>query len=271
MGLNSSSFRRVLVETEASLTASHIASFPVWCCTPGRDIQALREEIAPGGQKDYSHVPIRDEHGHIRLVVHRDDLVRKTGLACDHAREIGAGHKLEASTSLLETIGRLKLQGFLLVTSVESGQPDRVSGIINHADLQKLPVRLLLFARLSELEATLREIVAHSDWPSRKDCLNEKKYAESQRQRHRAETLPLEQLEQYLNITGLATVAHRLGRFKPPDGVIDGRLESLRVVRNHIAHGLDFGADDAANPAGTVHAVREAFDVVEWAIKAVVE
>jgi len=269
MSVHADSFLRVLADIEDSLTASHIAAFPVWCCKSDHDSERLHQEIAPGGQRDYHHVPVRDEDGHIRTVVYRDDLGGKRGPARKNGRLIGVDHKFEASRPLLDAIVRLKNTGFLLVTSLESGQPDGVSGIINHADLQKLPVRLLLFARLSELEATLREIVTGSDWLIRGDCSNERKYAEGERQRHNKgeEDLPL---EQYLNLKGLVAVAQRLNRFVPQERAIEDRLTSLRAVRNHIAHGLEFGNGDTPSPEETVKAVQDAFAIVEWAIRSVV-
>lgn len=50
------SFVRALTHLEKTLTASHIAAFPVWCCSPTDDVAKVRIDVAID-KLDFSYVP----------------------------------------------------------------------------------------------------------------------------------------------------------------------------------------------------------------------
>ena len=83
-------FVRTLRELENTLTASHIAFFPVWCCLPSDDVVELRRRISPEGF-DFSFVPVRNDAGKITGVVHRDRLVGKNGAVNAHLVALAPG------------------------------------------------------------------------------------------------------------------------------------------------------------------------------------
>jgi len=164
-------FVRVLNHLENTLTASHIAAFPVLCWVLADDVTQVRKKIAKAKDGlDFSHVPIRDGNGHVRWIAHREDLNEKHGMLGDHTKTFEEGHIVDASRPLRDTLLLLRDHGVLLVRSPESGQPDGISGIINHADIQKTPVRLLLYAQITEIEARLRNRLSREPWEENPDC-----------------------------------------------------------------------------------------------------
>ena len=174
------SFVRVMNHLENTLTASHIAAFPVLCWSPADDVTRVREEIAKD-RLDFSHVPIRDGKGHVRWIARRQDLNEKRGPLVDHAMPFEERYVVDASRPLRDTLLLLQDRGVLLVRSPESGQPDSISGIINHADVQKTPVRLLLFTQITEIEARLRNRLNREHWEEDPVCADFVKHANNQR------------------------------------------------------------------------------------------
>lgn len=261
-------FVRVLNQLENTLTASHIAAFPVLCWSPADDVTKVREEIAKH-KLDFSHVPIRDDKGQIRWIARREDLNEKRGPLVDHAMPFKEQHVVDASRSLRDILLLLRDQGVLLVRSPESGQPDGISGIINHADVQKTPVRLLLFTQITEIEARLRNRLNNEHWEEDPVCAEFVKLANSQRKDPEGR-LPL---INHLNPRQLMLLTRtRKIRMLPElsEGEFNNRAKELTDLRNDIAHTNDFGCSGGANPLDTIEAVNRAFGLVDAALSAVV-
>ncbi len=169
-----------------------------------------------------------------------------------------SGIVIDAGASLTEAVKRLEARGFLLVSSLESGREDGISGIINHADLQKAPVRVLLFARLAEIEARLRRIIEHNSgrWERISELAEPVRVASANRARYHGE-LPL---LYYLNLAHLGTVARACCKV---DLSFCGTAElaTLKNLRNQIAHGNEI--ENADEPLLTVARVRHALQVAE--------
>jgi hypothetical protein len=282
-------FVRVLNHLENTLTASHIAAFPVLCWSPADDVVKVREEISQDSL-DFSHVPIRDGNGHVRWIAYREDLNEKHGPLKKHARPLEERHVVDASRPLRDILLLLQEHGVLLVRSPESGQPDGISGIINHADIQKTPVRMLLFAQITEIEARLRNQVSckcrkdHFNWEEKPNCGEYKNSAE--RKRHDPEgRLPL---INYLNPRELMLLTNaldiplrqKLSEVKTPklpkceikelsEDEFEELAKELKELRNAIAHGNDIGCPCGAKPLDSIDAVNSAFDLVGNILKAV--
>jgi hypothetical protein len=261
-------FVRVLNHLENTLTASHIAAFPVLCWSPADDVTKVREEIAKH-RLDFSHVPIRDDKGHVRWIARREDLNEKRGPLVDHAVPFKERHVVDASRPLRDTLLLLRDQGVLLVRSPESGQPDGISGIINHADVQKTPVRLLLFTQITEIEARLRNRLSREHWEEDPVCAEFVKLANSQRKDPEGR-LPL---INHLNPRQLMLLTRtREIRLLPElsEDEFTNRAKEITALRNDIAHTNDFGCSGGANPLDTIEAVNRAFGLVDATLAAVV-
>jgi predicted transcriptional regulator len=261
-------FVRVLNHLENTLTASHIAAFPVVCWSPEDDVTEVIEKIAKD-RLDFTHVPIRDSEGHVRWIVYREKINEKHGKLVDHAMPIEERYIVDAICPLRETLLLLRDSGVLLVRSPESGQPDGISGIINHADIQKTPVRLLLFAQITEIEARLRNRVSRESWEENPHCDKYKNSAKGKR-RDPDGSLPL---INYLNPSQLMFLARALDiplHQKLSEDEFKILAKELNELRNAIAHSNDIGCDLAANPLDTIGAVNRAFDLAGGILAAVI-
>lgn len=214
---------------------------------------------------DFSHVPIRGSDGRITAVLRR--VTADDGTIVDPERvAISDAPKISASTPLFEMILRLRETDFLLVESPESGYPDGISGIITHADLQKLPVRVFLFARLSELEDRLRRVVSGTNWEHDPSCKNIKEVAVAKQKQFNGTKLPL---EFQLNVKRLGEVARIVGGFcgDCDRATFDSQLSALLKVRNTIAHGIDIDMPEIVGIDGPLGAIMAANDALDWAFR----
>jgi hypothetical protein len=285
-------FIRVLNHLENTLTASHIAAFPVRCWSRADHVTKVREEIAKD-HLDFSHAPIRDDKGYIRWIACREDLNEKHGLLVKHARRLEERHVVDANHPLRGTLRLLRDHGILLVRSPESGHPDGISGIINHADIQKTPVRMLLFAQITEIEARLRNRASLELWEENPDCAAFVVLAKKRRGNDPELWLPL---INYLNLGRLMCLtrtclptflgeiecceflecAKKLTALRNAIAHTDdiGCREFLKcakkltALRNAIAHTDDIGCRRGASPLETIAAVNSAFDLVDNILKA---
>jgi hypothetical protein len=262
-------FVRVLNHLENTLTASHIAAFPVECWSPADKVAKVREEIAKD-RLDFSYVPIRDGNGYVRWIARREDLNEKRGTLKDHIKTFEKGHIVDASRPLRDTLLLLRYHGVLLVRSPESGQPDGISGIINHADIQKTPVRLLLFAQITEIEARLRTRVSRESWEEDPNCDTYKNSAKRKRKDPEGR-LPL---INYLNLNELMLLTRALNiplLQELSENKFNEHAKELTNLRNAIAHTNDVGCSRrATNPLDTIAAVNSAFDLVDDILPAVI-
>ena len=259
-------FVRTLHDLENTLTASHIAVFPVWCWTPPYDEVELQEKLSPEAG-DFSYVPVRDVDGRVRHVVQRGRMEGRGGPVAYTRERLTTGDVIDAGTPLKDTIEALEGRGFLLVRSSKSRAPDGIGGIITRADAQKTPVRLLLFAELIEIETRLRRKLAGTEWNQRSDCKDEQSSAERKRKGFKPETLTA--LENYLGISRLLHVTRKVGTNLFPklsDTEFANRVEHIRKARNQVCHGLDVRGNHGS-PA-TAASLSEAFCLIEETMKA---
>lgn len=152
--------------------------------------------------------------------------------------------------------------------SAKSRDPDGIGGIITRADVQKTPVRLLLFAQLIEIETRLRKRLEGTKWELRDECKKDRSDAEKQKKHYKGDTL--DALENYLGIGRLLHVTRKVGTNLLPelnDEEFTGRVEHVRKARNQVCHGLDVRGKHGS-PA-TPASLSEAFRIIEETMKAV--
>jgi hypothetical protein len=171
---------------------------------------------------------------------------------------------VQATTPLREVVERLKNSAFLLVESHESGMPDGISGIINHADLQKLPIRLLLFSYIVEIETRLRsEVESKNPKWSENDRFNGiAKRAIGMRKRSKSNAL---ELHHYLNLNDFGIIMRQTGIRGFPG---EDRFQELVYLRNNLAHSNLLIVLGGKNES-SIKAVSSAFNLVEEFLNAI--
>lgn len=219
-------------------------------------------------QHDFSHVPVRDHSDRICGILDRVAL-RKNSRGAARDRMSATLPLVGAGAPLQDTLRRLEEAGVLLVQSEESGYADGISGIINHSDCQKLPVRLFLFARIAELETRLKSRLAEHPWenePSERWAREARRSAETWAGRH-GDPLPL---LHYLDLKDLGHFARHFGMFTltpEEEGRFTRNWQLVYDVRNAIAHSKEIGRHQQGagpvDPLTSIQRVRQAFEILD--------
>jgi CBS domain-containing protein len=226
------------------LRASDIAAFPV--------VAASEEQLAWAHatmeRRDFSHMPVRNSRGIVVSV-----LARGSTEPIPFQKE---EHLIEAAEPLAEAINRLPKAGFLLVASNEAGFEDRISGIINHADVVSLPVRLLLYSGTMQLERHVLDAVTGEPWG---DAAELSELWEAAHKKHVKGGERRSCLEAYL---GFAEIM-RIGQCRRILPISDSDLERLRIARNFAAHAAIDAPADSLRPEVITVEVEECVRLVE--------
>lgn len=148
------SFTEILKSLEQALAATHLAARPLWVRGHNEDVAEIAKQIHRSAH-DFSHVPLHNGSGRVTHVLYREDIPRRAaGPPIRIAKPLDVAHTVPANASVAEVIERIQKAGFLLVHPAD--EPGTFDGIINHADLAKLPLRIWLFAAFAEVEDRLR-------------------------------------------------------------------------------------------------------------------
>ncbi|MBK9166730.1 MAG: CBS domain-containing protein [Bryobacterales bacterium] len=128
----------------------HIATTPLSCCSVSDSVEAV---LAADEWKLYSQIPVREgdctcgvlERSALRDV---DGLVRQAMKPLDDSMLVAAGAPL---TDFLQIAA-----GSTYRLVVDGG---KVNGIITRSDLQKLPVRIVIFTFVTNLELLMADVI----------------------------------------------------------------------------------------------------------------
>lgn len=209
------------------LCARDISAGPVVHASVDDDLSSLGKLMQ---RKDFSHMPLRDADGRVVRVLHRSEALGRFGRAYDAAVPLdSAKHLVVAEDPPSEVVSKLAASGFLLVRSAEAKWPDRVEGIINHADVVTFPVRLLLYTRTIQLEQQVFEAVAGTPWRDLPEFAAVWKRADKKYQaagEHRSGH------EVYLQFIDLMRIGQRQGVLQ----VSESELILLGTARNFACH-----------------------------------
>ena len=220
-----------------SLQARDMAVFPVVHAGVDEHVSVVGERMQ---RDDFSHMPLRDAAGRVVRVLEREATSGKTGRAYDAAVPLDSEkHVVRADAPLPTVLAKLPRSGFLLVSSKESGWQDRIAGIINHADVVSLPVRLFIYARTMQLEKRVFEAISGMNWKDTEglaDLWNriDARYKKAGEQRSCRET--------YLEFRDVM----RIGQMRQMIGLRNGdELDLLCTARNFACHAtIDAPADN---------------------------
>jgi hypothetical protein len=212
-----------------NLHARDIASFPVECANPNEDRDKVHARMEPEPKgKDFSHMPVRDAGGCVVGVIRRIG-TEKSGFTYDEDSLDGDKHVIDATDLLSTAIKRLSEAGFLLVKSQESGHPDGISGIINHADVLGLEVRLLMYTRTMQLEKRVLDAIRNKPWDTTEELRLMRRQVEAE---HRNAGEQRSCPEAYLGFPDLM----RIGQVRKFWRLANRELALLRFARNFACH-----------------------------------
>jgi hypothetical protein len=130
-----------------SLLVRHIA-VSLECCAVNDDAKTVRGRME---EKNFDVLGVI-ENGVIQGYVQRQDL--KTGRCGDHIKQFRPADIIASTTPLIELLPLLRFKAQLFVLD-----RTKMTSLVARADLQKSPVRMLLFGLVSLLETYLLEMV----------------------------------------------------------------------------------------------------------------
>jgi hypothetical protein len=237
-----------------SLLVRHIA-VPLESCGINDDAKGVRGYME-GQNFDVLGVT---QNGVVQGYVRRDEL--RTGTCRSYLKQFNAKDIIASTTPLIELLPLLRSKTHLFVL-----ERTKITSLVGRADLQKSPVRMLLFGLVSLLEMYLLEMVRIC-YPG--DSFRDKL---TQSRLHEAEKLrsALRGENEEIDLAGSLKMADKrdlliqvpgfLTFFALGDGKTASRgFKDMERLRNRLAHGKDLVAGSAWNDVLRVAAELEAF------------
>lgn len=215
--------------------ARHVAVFDLETCSPGDDAQATKARM---DSLDMDAFPVFDRDRATGYVL-RDELA--AGACRDFRHDFAAVDTMPESATLLSVLQRLEWTRRIFISFEK-----KVVGIVTRGDLQKAPVRMLLFGLVTLLEMQLLRLVktyyTDSSW---KLALAPTRIQAAERiqagRRTRNEAMDLIDCLQFSDKRDLVLkntqIRTRLGIESRPRG--EKLLKDAEDLRNLLAHGQD--------------------------------
>ena len=245
---------RALEQIVQNLHARDIAAFPIVHASLDEDISTVRDRMQ---NDDFSHMPLRDANGCVVRVLEYNAALGKTGRAYDAAVDLdSAKHVINATDPLPMAIARLPKAGFLLVKSRESGHRDLISGIINHADVLTLEVRLLIYMRTMQLEKRVLNAIKGETWGNTEELAKIWRRVGTQ---HRNGGEQRSCREAYLEFGEVMTIGYVLNLLH----LGNDELNLLCAARNFACHVAIIAPDHILDPENIPAAVERCVSLVE--------
>jgi predicted transcriptional regulator len=156
---------RTLEGLALAVQVRHIATTPLCPCLASDSVKAVLEADA---WKSYSQIPVRDGD-HICGVLERAGC-KRDGTVRDALRILDESILIAAGAPLIEFLDLAAGSAYRLV--VDGG---KVDGIVTRSDLQKLPVRVVVFTLVTNLELLMADVIRARavDSLAWNQCLNE--------------------------------------------------------------------------------------------------
>ncbi len=142
-------FDKLLTKLEADLRVTHIMVQELDFCTKSDDPFEILKKM---DEKNYDILPIKDGNEFIRYI-ERNLLVEKKEIL-PASKEIIPEQVVNIDEQLIKIIDLFCSSKFFFVKNANN-----LMGIITYADLNKIPVRILLFIQISKLENLLLQLI----------------------------------------------------------------------------------------------------------------
>ncbi len=220
---------------DKSVLVRHIAVFELQTCSAHEDARAVRSRM---DVLDMDAFPMTDD-GRIIGYVLRDRL--GTGPCSNFRLEVGTLDVIPESETMMTALEKLRDSPRVFVTYA-----GKIIGIVTRGDLQKAPVRMLLFGLVTLLEMQLLRLVkAYYPNDSWKTALSPTRLKAAERvqteRRSRNEALGLIDCLQFADkrdlILQVQELRDRLRMTSRSKGEKD--LKSIEDLRDRLAHGQD--------------------------------
>ena len=228
-----STFEKTLSGLSQGFHVRHIATFALKTCTPDEKVKAVFEQYP-----DFDQLPVKDSDRIIGVIDRngyaKDMRVNEVMYRLNDGILVSAEQPLQDFIPLIAQppFYRLVLQGA------------HVAGIVTRSDIHKLPVRLLGFALVTNLEILMKEIINHH-WPEKEDwfsLLSTNRQAKVLDKRNlyakkRMEP-PLVDLTDFCDKRTILNKEFKLSK------VFTSDLKEIEDLRNKLAHAGTYAEDE---------------------------
>lgn len=154
-------FEKTLSGLSQGVQVKHIASYDLQSCSPDDIICEVLANYA-----EFDQIPVK-ENGYVIGVVERNGSSAGDDLVRNQMRRLDDQILVSEELSLLEFIPLMVGAPYYRLVLVGN----RVNGVVTRSDLLKLPVRLLAFARITQLEMTMAELIRFH-WPDNDEWID---------------------------------------------------------------------------------------------------
>jgi CBS domain-containing protein len=241
---------RALTALESSMTVSLIATFDLLTCEFGDRLENVRARV---DLQPFDHVPVRED-GCIVGILNQREIPADAVLVRDAMTRLHESILISADASLLTFLEGADRHPCRLVL-----RGTRVEGIVTLSDIQKLAVRPVLFASVTQVELLLahwiRVHATEAEWIAK---LSEKRRddVEDKWTKYNRADLAIDRLA-CTEFCDKRCIALKLGAFASR-GAAERNLKLIEQVRNSVAHAGDYAltADTAREVARMVRAAR---------------
>lgn len=158
------------------LRTRHISQ-PLVCCDAADDRQVAMAQMQRHG---FTALGVQDQG---RVIGSVDSRHLRSGTCGEQAELLGEGDLIDGDTPLLDLFRRLSKRHWLFVRGA-----DGINGFVSRSDLQRAPVRMLLFGLVSLFEMLLVDLVQRN-YPEATiaETLNSNRLEQARRRHHERE------------------------------------------------------------------------------------
>jgi hypothetical protein len=237
-----SNYRSLRSLFEKNITVNSISEV-LATCNVEDPAQQIRDQMA---SKDYDVIGV-EENGMVIGYVLRDDL--REGSCKEYFRSFSPSDLVSDSTPLLQTLFIFKNTERLFII-----EGNRITKVVTLADLQKPPIRMLLFGIISLVEMHLYQIIRdYFKKDSWKMHLSEKRIQQSEelflQRKARNEGIELSDCLQLCDKRDIVLGEQPLRELLVIESKSKGKdfFKKLEILRNNLAHSQDLNTQNSWN------------------------
>ena len=237
-----STYRNLRSLFEKNITVNSISEV-LATCNVRDDAQQIRDKMF---LKDFDVIGV-EENGLVIGYVLREDL--GAGTCKDYTRSYSPSDLVSDSTPLLQTLFIFKDTDRLFII-----EGNRITKVVTLADLQKPPIRMLLFGVISLVEMHLyqiiREYFAEDTW---KKHLSDKRIQQTEelflQRKARNEAIELSDCLQLCDKRDIVLNEQSLRELLGIESKSKGKdfFKKLEILRNNLAHSQDLNTQNSWN------------------------
>jgi hypothetical protein len=237
-----STYRSLRSLFEKNITVNSISEV-LATCNVNDQAKQIRDQMV---SKDYDVIGV-EENGWVIGYVLRDDL--REGTCKDHFHSFSPSDLVSDSTPLLQTLFIFKDTDRLFII-----EGNRITKVVTLADLQKPPIRMLLFGVISLVEMHLYRIIrVYFEGEGWKSHLSDKRIQQTEelflQRKARNEGIELSDCLQLCDKRDIVLGEQPLRELLGIESKSKGKdfFKKLEILRNNLAHSQDLNTQNSWN------------------------